>query len=73
MGLREKILGVLQATGDWWTVKEVAEAVKVSKPTAREALNTLADLKLAEKEPRGQAFAYRAKKPKTTETEETFQ
>lgn len=57
--LRDKAKGELKAAGDWRSVTQIAKALNVSKPTARDALNSLFDLKLAQKEQRGQAFFYK--------------
>jgi hypothetical protein len=71
--LRNKLIAELDSSGDWRTVRQIAEALNITKPTARSNLNTLVDLKLAEKEPRGNAFVYRAKTSEKSESEDIFQ
>jgi AAA domain-containing protein/uncharacterized protein DUF3854 len=57
--LREKIKAILEAATDWLTIKEVADAAKVSKNTAGEHLDALVDIKVALKDKRKRALVYR--------------
>ncbi|HEY3306142.1 MAG TPA: AAA family ATPase [Candidatus Binatia bacterium] len=62
--LRKRVMAALDDL-EWRTVKQVAEVVNISKPTARGCLSTLFDLKLIARQNRGQARLYR--KPEKAE------
>ena len=57
--LKEQIKAILEAATDSLTIKEVADAAKVSKNTAQEHLDTLVDIKVALKDKPKRAWVYR--------------
>lgn len=64
VGNDARIMDIL--SDDWQTVSAIAEAIDVSKPTARTAMARLVKLGVAEEEPSGQAKLYRrAQRPET--------
>ena len=56
--LKKKVTAALDAA-EWRTIKQVAKALKVTKPTVRACLNALFDLKLVERDTDGKAYVYR--------------
>jgi hypothetical protein len=56
--LREKLKTYVLQLSDFQTAAEIGKAVGCSKPTARDHLNTLFDLKEIDRRKRGPAFVY---------------
>ena len=56
--LREKIKNFVLGGDEWVKVKEVAEGTGCSKPTARDHLDALTDLKVLARGKEGSAYVY---------------